>query len=218
MISGSNERLQKKLEYTLLKPACHSRGISKMQYDTLEKQYAIKFSFKLGKNATKTFFDYLAWIEHGFLSGIRNSREAGSLWGMLRGVGGIRKSILQSWLAKELGLGLEFLCWGFMGVEEEIPSEEANTLQIGSVAFPPGQYTSPQLHPCQQTIWPRWASRRYLSLPKVQTLLPVIFGYSIKLRGCCYVTIEKMKEAVTKVIDMLTQEDFRGAFQKLLER
>ena len=27
-----------------------------------------------------------------------------------------------------------------------------------------------------------------------------------------------MKEAVTKVIDMLTQEDFHGAFQKLLER
>ena len=27
-----------------------------------------------------------------------------------------------------------------------------------------------------------------------------------------------MKEAVTKVIDTLTQEDFHGAFQKLLER
>ena len=37
------------------------------------------------------------------------------------------------------------------------------------------------------------------------------------LRGCCYETIEEMKEAVTKVIDMLTQEDFHGAFQKLLE-
>ena len=40
------------------------------------------------------------------------------------------------------------LCWGFKGVQEEIPSEEASTLQIGSVAFPPGQCTSPQLHPC----------------------------------------------------------------------
>ena len=38
-----------------------------------------------------------------------------------------------------------------------------------------------------------------------------------KLRGCRYETIEDMKEAVTKVIDMLTQEDFHGAFQKLLE-
>ena len=39
-----------------------------------------------------------------------------------------------------------------------------------------------------------------------------------KLRGCCYETIEEMKEAVTKVIDTLTQADFHGAFQKLLER
>ena len=38
-----------------------------------------------------------------------------------------------------------------------------------------------------------------------------------KLRGCRYETIE-MKEAVTKVIDTLTQEDFQEAFQKLLEQ
>ena len=48
------------------------------------------------------------------------------------------------------GLGLWLLCWGFKGVQEEILSEEASTLQIGSVAFPPGQYTSPQLHPCHR--------------------------------------------------------------------
>ena len=40
------------------------------------------------------------------------------------------------------------LCWVFKGVQEEITSEEARTLQIGSVAFPAGQCTSPQLHPC----------------------------------------------------------------------
>ena len=39
-----------------------------------------------------------------------------------------------------------------------------------------------------------------------------------KLRGCRYVIIEEMKEAVTKVIDTLTQEDFHGALKKLLER
>ena len=38
-----------------------------------------------------------------------------------------------------------------------------------------------------------------------------------KLRVCCYETIEEMKEAVTKVIDTITQEDFHGASQKLLE-
>ena len=85
-------------------------------------------------------FDHLAWIEHQFLSGIRDSRKAGSLWGMMRCVGGVRKSIHQSCLAKGLGLGL--VCWGFKGVQEEIQSEEASTLQIGSVAFPPGQYST----------------------------------------------------------------------------
>ena len=91
----------------------------------------------------RLLFDHLAWIEHQFLSGIRDSRKAGSLWGMIRGVGGVRKSIHQCWLAKRLGL----LCWGFKGVQKEISSEESSTLQIGSVAFPPGQCTSPQLHP-----------------------------------------------------------------------
>ena len=38
-----------------------------------------------------------------------------------------------------------------------------------------------------------------------------------KLRGCRYEATEDKKEAVTKVIDTLTQEDFHGAFQKLLE-
>ena len=58
MISDSNEHLQQQLEYTLLKPDCHSWGISKMKSgheDTLEERYAIKLCFKLGKNAIKTY-------------------------------------------------------------------------------------------------------------------------------------------------------------------
>ena len=58
MVSCSNEQLQQQLEYTRLKPDCHSGWISKIQSgrkDTLEERYAIKFCFKLGKNATKTY-------------------------------------------------------------------------------------------------------------------------------------------------------------------
>ena len=54
--------------------------------------------------------------------------------------------------------------------------------------------------------------------PYSPDLAPCDFWSFSKLRGCRYETIEEMKEAVTKVIDMLTQEDFHGAFQKLLER
>ena len=146
MISHSNEQLQQELEYTLLKPDCHSWGISKMQSDTLEERYAIKFCLKLGKNATEMY----GMLQTAFRPSCMNRasvfewHKAGSLWGMMRRVGGVRKSIHHSWLAQGLGL----LCWGFKGIQEEIPSEEASTLQIGPVAFPPGQYTGPQLHPC----------------------------------------------------------------------
>ena len=53
--------------------------------------------------------------------------------------------------------------------------------------------------------------------PYSPDLAPWDFCLFPKLRDCRYETIEEMKEAVTKVIDMLIQEDFHGAFQKLLE-
>ena len=54
--------------------------------------------------------------------------------------------------------------------------------------------------------------------PHSPDLAPVDFWIFPKRRGSCYETIAEMKEAVTKVINMLTQEDFHGALQKLLER
>ena len=54
--------------------------------------------------------------------------------------------------------------------------------------------------------------------PYSPDLAPCDFCLFPKLRGCRYEKIEEMKEAVTKVIDTLTQEDFHGAFQELLER
>ena len=53
--------------------------------------------------------------------------------------------------------------------------------------------------------------------PYSPDLAPCDFWFFPNLRGCHYETIEEMKVAVTKVIDTLTQEDFHGAFQKLLE-
>ena len=56
---------------------------------------------------------------------------------------------------------------------------------------------SPALAPCDFSLFPKLKQ---------------------KLRGCRYERINEMKETVTKVIDTLTQEDFHGASQKLLER
>ena len=65
-------------------------------------------------------------------------------------------------------------------------------MDIKTVLHPP---YSPHLAPCDFWLFPKLKE---------------------KLKGCRYETIEEMKEAVMKVIDTLTQEDFHRAFQKLL--
>ena len=219
MISGSNQQLQQQLEYTLLKPDCHSWWISKMQSrreDTLDERYPIKFCFKLGKNAATETYRILqtafrpscmnwAWVfewQPRFKVGRESVRDDERC--------GRSKEVNTPELIGQI------LCWGFKGVQEEVPSEEASTLQIGSVAFPRGQCTSPQLHPCHRLF--DQDGHQDSSSP---SLHPDLASYDFwlfpKLRGCRYETIEEMKEAVTKVIDTLTQEDFHGVFQKLLD-
>ena len=227
MFSHSNEHLQQQLEYTLLKPDCHSWWISKMQsgrQDILEERYAIKFCFKLGKNASerrecfRLLFDHLAWIEHQFLSSIRDSRKARSLWRMMRRVGGVRKSIDQSWLAKGLGLGLGLLCWGFKGVQKEMPSEEASILyKSGQWHFHQKmhQSTTPSL---SQTIWPRWALRQFLGLPIIQALLPVTFGYSLSSQAVVRRQFCWWKRLWRRSLTHSHKTTSMGSFQKLLEQ
>ena len=161
----------------------------------------------------RLLLEHLSWIEHLFLSGIRDSRKSGRLWGMMRGVGGVRKSIYQSWLAKELELGL--LCWGFKGVQEEIPWEEASNLQIGSVAFPPGQCTIPQLHPCYRLFDQNGPSNCSSALLWSRPLSLWLLVCVLSSEGVFTRQLKRWKRAVTKVIDTFTQEDFHEAFQKL---
>ena len=119
----------------------------------------------------RLLFDHLAWIKHQVLSSIRDSRKAGGLCRiMMRGVGGVRKSIHQSWLAKGLGLGL--LCWGFKGVQEEIQHSSNRLSGISTRTM--HQSTTPYL---SQTIRSIWTSRQFLSLPIAQMLVPVTFDY-----------------------------------------
>ena len=89
--------------------------------DTLEERYAIKFCFKLVKNATETY-------------------------GMLQTAFGpscLNRASVFEW-HKRFKEGKDSVSSGRDSVGE------ASTLQIGSVAFPPGQCTSPQLHPCHR--------------------------------------------------------------------
>ena len=96
-------------------------------------------------------------------------------------------------MAKGVGVGL--LCWGFH--QDNAPVH--NPIIVTDNLTKMGIKTVPQP-------------------PYNWDLAPCDFRFFPKLRGCRYETIEEMKEAVTKVIDTLTQKNFHGAFQKLLER
>ena len=138
----------------------------------------------------RLLFDHLAWIEHQILSGIRDSRKAGSLWGMMRGVGGEMKRFL----GKRPAL-FKSAQWHFHQNNAPVHNfilitDYLTKMGIKTVPQPP---YSPDLAPCDFWLFP-------------------------KLRSCHYETVEEMKETVTKVIDTLTQENFHGTFQKLLER
>ena len=163
----------------------------------------------------RLLFVHLIWIDHQCLSGIRDSRKAGSLWTMTRGVGRVRKSIHQSWLAKGLKLGL--LCWGFKGVQERFLGKMPALFKSSQWHF--HQDNTPVLNSILVTDYLTKMSIKTVPQPPYRgDLAPCDLWLFSKLTGCRYERIEEMKEVVTKVTDTLTQADFDGAFQKLLER
>ena len=192
-----------------------------MQSDTLKERYAIKFCLNLEKNATEMY----EMLQTAFQPSYMN-RASVFEWHKRFKEG--RESVRDDERCRrnkevntpELigqGLGLGLLCWGFKGVQEEIQPEEASTLQIGSVAFPPDN--APVHNSILVTDYlSKMGIKTAPHPPNSRDLAPCDFCLFPKLRGCRYETIEEMKEAMTKVIDMLTQEDFHGTFEKLLER
>ena len=97
----------------------------------------------------RLLFDHLAWIEHQFLSGIRDSRKTESLWGMMRGVQGVRKSIDQSWLAKRVRVRVTMLRV-LRGFSKRFRRKRPALFKLGQWHFQWDQCTSPQLHPCHR--------------------------------------------------------------------
>ena len=141
MISGSNEQLRQELEYTLLKPDCNSWWISKMQSGL----------FKLGKMPCDESWIYCY---------DRETKRQSSQW---KHAGSPRPKKARQQIHPQTfddpffdSTVMIYMHWVPTGQTVnkeyyvEIRSEEASTLQIGSVAFPPGQCTSLQLHPCHR--------------------------------------------------------------------
>ena len=66
--------------------------------------------------------------------------------------------------------------WGSAGRDSVGRGQHSSNRVSGISTRTIHQSTTPSL---SQTIWPRWASRQFLSLPIVQTLLPVTFGFPL---------------------------------------
>ena len=227
LISASNEQLQQQLEYTLLKPDCHSWWISKMQSgheDTLEERYEIQFCFKLGKNATETY----GMVQTAFGPSYMNRTSVFEWYKRFKegreSVGdnercGRSKEVNTPEL---IGQRVRVRVWGYY--VEVLREFKKRFRQKRPALFKSGQWHFQQDNaPVHNSI----LVTDYLTKMGIQTvphppynpdLASCDFWLFPKLRGYYCETIEVMKEAVMKVIDTLTQEDFDGAFEKLLER
>ena len=69
------------------------------------------------------------------------------------------------------------------------------------------QSTTPSL---SQTIWPRWSSRQFLSLPIVQTLLPVNFAYSLSSEAVVMRQLRRWKKLWRMLLTRSRKRTFMG--------
>ena len=185
MISGSNQQLQQQLEYTLLKPDYHSWWISKMQPDTLEERYAIKLCFKLGKNATETYgmlqtaFRASCMNRASVFEGHKRFKEGRESVRDDERCGRSKEVNTPQLIGQRVRVSVRVTImrfWGSSGRDSVRRGQHSSNQVSGISTRTMHQSTTLFL---SQTIWPRWASRQFLSLPIVQTLLPVTFGYSL---------------------------------------
>ena len=203
--------------------------------DTLEERYAIKFCFKLGKTATETYgmlqtaygpscmnrSSVFQWHKR-FKEG-RESVRDNERCGRSREVrtSEMIGQINIHWVPTGITVNKEYYIevlrefrkrfrrkrpelfesgqWYFHQDNAPVHNSILVTdylTQMGIKTVPHPPY-SPDLAPCDFWLFPK---------------------LKVNLRGNRYSTIEDKKEAVTRVLNTLTQEDFQGAFQKLLER
>ena len=187
--------------------------------DTLEERYAIKLCFKLGKNATETYGMLQTAFEQSCMNRAsvfewhkrfkegRESVRDDERWDRNNEVNTteligqrvrVRVEVLREFRERFHRKRPAFIKsgqWHFYQVNAPVHNsilvaDYVTKIGIKTVPHPP---YSPDLAPCDFWLFP-------------------------KLTGCRYEAIKEMKEAVMKVIDTLTPENFHRAFQKLLER
>ena len=151
--------------------------------DTLEVRYAIKFCFKLGKNATETYgmlhstfrpscmnrASAFAWLKR-FKEG-RESVRDDERWGKSKEVN------TPELISQRVRVRVTMLRFqGSSGRDSKGRGQHSSNRVSGISTRTMHQSPTPSL---SQTIWARWASRHFLTLSIAQVLFPVTFGYSL---------------------------------------
>ena len=226
MISGSNEQLQHELEYTLLESDFHSWWISKMQSGREEERYAIKFCFKLRKNAMRWKLDLLLWpknqvtvfpVEACWLSqtqeGHSEQIHPKTFDDPFFDCTG---TIYIHWVPTWQTVNKEYYVEVLREFRKRFRRKRPALFKSGLWHF--HQDKAPVHKPSLSKTFTKMSIKTVPHHPYSSDLARCDFWLFTKFRCCRYETIEVMKEAVTKVINTLTQDDFHGAFQKLLER
>ena len=126
---------------------------------------------------------------------------------MMRGVGGVGKSIHQSWLAKGLGLGYYVVVLREFRRNSVVRGQHSSNRVSGISSRTIHQSTSPSL---SQTIWPRWESTQFLSLPVVNTQLPVTFGYSLSSEAVVKRQLSRWKRLWRSSLTRSHKRTFKG--------
>ena len=185
---------------------------------TLEERYAIKFCFKLGKNAMRWKLD----LPSGSMLALPDPRRPDRANASTNFWWSLFFFFWQHW--HDL-----YALSSYWTVNKEYYVEVLRVFSKRFLKKRPALFKSGQWHfhldnaPVHDSILvtdylTKMGIKTVAHPPYSPDLAPCDFCLFPKLRGCRYETIEEMKEAVTKVIDTLTPEDFHGAVQKLLER
>ena len=187
MISASSEQLQEQLEYILLKPDCHNCWISILRSGHEEERYVIKFCIKLGNNATETYgilqtaFQPSCMNQASVFEGHKRFKEGRESVRDDERCGRSKEVNTPELIGQRVRVRVTMLrFYGRSGRDSVRRGLHSSNWVSGISTRTMHQSITPSL---SQTIWPRWASRQFLTLPIVQTLLPVTFAYSLSLEA-----------------------------------
>ena len=117
-----------------------------------------------------------------------------SLWGMMRGVGGSKEVNTPELISQRVRIRVRVIMLRFEGSwgRDSVGRGQHSSNRVSGISTRKmHQSTTPSF---SQTIWARWASRQFLSLPIVQTLLPVTFAYSLSSDAIVMIQLRRWKK------------------------